>query len=93
MVVQHPIHNLIIGEFKMKINRRTFLKLSATAITTLFVGLPTAPQKEEPSLIKTALSVEKGLWTVFRVECYAKNILFTARAVKRIVKKVKEVFA
>ena len=73
--------------------RRTFIKLGATALTTLFVGLPSTSQKEDPSLLQTVLSVEKGLWTLFRAECYIKNILFACRAVKRLIKKVKEVFA
>lgn len=75
--------------------RRTFLKLSATALTTLFVGLQsTLPsQKEEKSLIGTILSIEKGLWTLFKGEYYIKNLLFAGRAAKRIVEKVKDVFA
>ena len=73
--------------------RRTFIKLGATALTSLFVGLPTAPQKEEKSLIGTILSIEKGLWTLFKGEYYIKNILVAGRAAKRIVEKVKEVFA
>ena len=77
----------------MIMTRRSFLKLSATVLTTLFVGFPSTPQKGEPSVLQTALSVEKGLWTLFRAEYYLKNILFAGRAAKRIIEKVKEVFA
>jgi len=73
--------------------RRTFIKLGATALSTLFLGLPSSQEKEDPSVLKTVLRVEKGLWSLFRAEYYIKNILFAGRAAKRIVEKVKEVFA
>lgn len=77
----------------LDMTRRTFLKVSAVAFTSLFVGLPPAPQKEEQSILQTVLSVEKGIWTVFRAEYYVKQFLFASRAAKRIFEKVKEVFA